>query len=81
MKNILLFLFLAGNMLVSSSCKNKEDDSEAHFTKGNNLVLNGDFANAKVEFDLSIKSDPRNWKANYQLAGVYELEGDLKNAM
>ncbi len=73
---MILFAILA----TMNSCKQKPNESEEYYRKGNDYVLNADFANARKQYELCLKADSTNWRACYQIANVYELEGDFANA-
>ncbi len=80
MKSSNLLTILICGLLLLNSCKPSVPVSEEHYLKGNDLVLNNDLDNARKEYELAIKADSNNWKACYQLAGVFELQGDFKDS-
>lgn len=75
-----LLMILISFIAVACSTKPKVPETEMHYLSGNELVLKEDFDNAIKEYELAIKADSTNWKACYQVAGIYELKGDMKNA-
>src|ERR1019366_2686254 len=81
MKNYLyLVLIILPALLFVDSCKPKVNASKEHFNKANDFLFKEDFVNARKEYEIAIKADTNNWQACYELAGIYELEGDFKNA-
>jgi len=74
-----ILTILIGVTLISfNACKPAVSVSDQHLLKGNNLVLDNDLENAQKEYEMAIKADTTNWRACYELAGVYELTGDFK---
>ncbi len=80
MKPINLIIIFIACLSLINSCKPSVSVSEEHYLKGNELVLSNDLDNARKEYELAIKADSNNWKACYQLAGVFELQGDFKDS-
>ena len=65
-----------------SSCEKKvAPPKDEHYQKGNDYLFESNFMKAKAEYELAIEQDSNNWKAYYQLANVYELEGDFGNSL
>jgi tetratricopeptide (TPR) repeat protein len=74
-----LLLMLLPAVLLFNSCKHASKTDE-YYRAANDLVLNSDFVNAKKNYLLAIEADTTNWRACYQLAGVYQMEGDFRDA-
>lgn len=80
MKTSILIGILISGLILLNSCKPSVSVTDEHYLKGNELVLSNDLDEARKEFELAIKADSNNWKACYQLAGVFELQGDFKDS-
>ena len=70
-------------LLSCYSCSQKESKpnaSKEHFYKGNDYLFDDNIPDAIKEYELALKADSNNWQACYQMAQIYQLQGDISNA-
>src|SRR5947207_291009 len=52
-----------------------------HYDLANDYVLRDKLDSAETEYNMCIKADSNNWKAYYQLGGLYQMKGDFKHSL
>ncbi|MBE2290624.1 MAG: hypothetical protein IAE95_13800, partial [Chitinophagaceae bacterium] len=81
-------LLAVSGVLCLSACGDKKGETKLttgkvseHYNKGNDLVLMDKLEEAEKEYLACIKEDSNDWRAFYQLGGLYQLRGDFRAAM
>jgi len=59
----------------------EEAKALGHFFKGRNLLIQGEFAEALVEYEAAVQADPSSAYLRFRLAALYIRKGDLERAL
>ena len=80
--NIFSVIFLVIGLSLSTSCgKTNTDGNHPLFIKANKCFEKGDYINAVKFYKSYLKVNPDSVKTNYQLAVIYQEQGEYIQAI